>query len=68
MSERSERTSEQRSEWPSTLRVNSISFEPTVDRFVWMGLIGVGGSSVGVTWAYKCGRVDDVYQMLSQIE
>ena len=30
MSERCKRTSERRSEWPSTLRVDFISFDPTV--------------------------------------
>ena len=31
LSERCERTSEQRSEWPSTIRVDFISFPPTVE-------------------------------------
>ena len=31
LSEQCERTSEQRSEWPSTIRVDFISFQPTVE-------------------------------------
>ena len=45
MSERCERTSERRSEWPSTPRVDFISFEPTVREL--MILIGYSSTQSG---------------------